>query len=151
MQSVCPWTTRQRNPRTDIPTRAPVQQWSEGGQSRSRWKLGASPRVQMGPGSYRSPELCHLPAQRGHMDWGSWVEKAGEVPPPCAFPGGAAALTRPRVPARWPHQPPSARTWVALSPFAWSAVHTVSSGPRTSSMGRCWARAASARPLRYVG
>lgn len=67
----------------------------------------------------------------------------------CVPPGGAAASTGPRAPARWAPRPPSARTWVAPSPSVWSAGRTASSDLRTSSTGRCWARAASARPSRY--
>lgn len=66
----------------------------------------------------------------------------------CVPPGGAAASTGPRAPARWAPRPPSARTWVAPSPSVWSAGRTASSGLRISSTGRCWARAALARPSR---
>ena len=66
----------------------------------------------------------------------------------CVPPGGAAASTGPRAPAHWAPRPPSTRTWVAPSPSVWSAGRTASSGLQISSTGRCWARAASARPSR---
>lgn len=67
----------------------------------------------------------------------------------CVPPGGATASTDLQVPAHWAPLPPSAGTWGAPSPCVWFAGHTASSGRRTSSTGRCWARAASARPSRY--
>lgn len=74
---------------------------------------------------------------------------SGDTGHVCVSPGGATASTDLREPAHWAPLPPSAGTWGALSPFAWFAGHIASSGHRTSSTGRCWARAASARPSRY--
>lgn len=88
---------------------------------------------------------CFVQGVRGSVSAGCHLPMA--LGPHVPFPGGAAVLTRPRVPA---HQPPTARTWVAPNPSEWSADHTASSGHLTSSMGRCWARAVSARPSRYA-
>lgn len=115
----------------------------------------------MVPGELPGPTLPDY----GRFTWtgigGAWQAGEGAGPsargPPdtggtwhwCVSPGGAAASTGPRAPAPWAPRPPSARTWVAPSLSVWSAGRTASFGLRISSMGRCWAKAASARPSRY--
>lgn len=63
--------------------------------------------------------------------------------------GGAVALISHLVPALWAPPPPRGKILVAQNHCVLSPVFIASSAPRISFMARCWARAASGRPLRY--